>query len=225
MTDLITSLEPSGFALTPQLLSETECDWLNACVRSADAQHAGKRELLRFDWAQQLARQLRDLPTLALLLGSHRAIQCTYFAKQPSRNWLVTLHQDLSIPVAARVADAPCRGWSEKEGIWFCQPPTDLLAQLVAVRVHLDDSTEANGPLRVVPGSHRLGRIDSHEVANHRRRLGEVACIAPRRSFLAMRPLLLHASSKSKSEAPRRVLHYVFAPPELPWGLRWKYAV
>jgi len=225
MQDVIATFEASGFAVAPQVVSEAQCAELEACVGAVDLRGAGTRELLSFDWAQLFARQLRDLPALSALLGNSRtAIQCTYFAKLSSRNWLVALHQDLSIPVAARAADAPCKAWSEKEGTWFCQPPADFLAQLVAVRVHLDDSTEANGPLRVVPGSHRLGRIASQEVAAHRRRLGEVACVAPRRSLVAMRPLLLHASSKSTSEAPRRVLHYVFGPPEPPWGLRWKHA-
>ncbi len=219
------TFEARGFAVAPQVLSDAQCAGLEGRVGALDLHGAGTRELLSFDWAQQFARQLRELPTLAALLGDSRtAIQCTYFAKLSSRNWLVTLHQDLSIPVAKRAADAPCKAWSEKEGTWFCQPPAELLAQLVAVRVHLDDSTEANGPLRVVPGSHRLGRIASREVAAHRYRLGEVACVAPRRSIVAMRPLLLHASSKSSSDAPRRVLHYVFGPRELPWGLRWKYA-
>ena len=225
MQDIAATFEANGFAVAPGALSDSQCAELEACVGAVDLQGAGTRELLSFDWAQQFARQLRDLPALASLLGDSRtAIQCTYFAKLSSRNWLVALHQDLSIPVAARAADAPCKAWSEKKGMWFCQPPADFLAQLVAVRVHLDDSTEANGPLRVVPGSHRLGRIASQDVAAHRRRLGEVACVAPRRSLVAMRPLLLHASSKSTSQAPRRVLHYVFAPAEIPWGLRWKHA-
>ena len=219
------TFEARGFAVAPEVLSDAQCARLEARVGALDLHGAGTRELLSFDWAQQFARQLRDLPVLAALLGDSRtAIQCTYFAKLSSRNWLVALHQDLSIPVAERAADAPCKAWSEKEGTWFCQPRAEFLAQLVAVRVHLDDSTEANGPLRVVPGSHRLGRIASQEVAAHRRHLGEVACVAPRRSLVAMRPLLLHASSKSSSDAPRRVLHYVFGPREPPWGLGWKHA-
>ncbi len=219
------TFEARGYAIEPSVLSDAECAHLGAAVGAVDLQGAGTRELLNFDWAQRLARQLRDVPSLSVLLGiSRTAIQCTYFAKVASRNWLVALHQDLSIPVAERVADAPCKAWSKKEGGWFCQPPVDLLAQLVAVRVHLDDSTEANGPLRVVPGSHRLGRIAAPEVAQHRRTLGEVACVAPQRAAVAMRPLVLHASSKAISNAPRRVLHYVFGPAELPWGLRWRNA-
>jgi Phytanoyl-CoA dioxygenase (PhyH) len=221
----VATFDACGYAIEPGVLSDAECARLEAAVSSVDLQGAGTRELLNFDWAQRLAGQLRDVPSISALLGTSRtAIQCTYFAKVASRNWLVALHQDLSIPVAERVADAPCKAWSEKEGGWFCQPPTALLAQLIALRVHLDDSTEANGPLRIVPGSHRLGRIAHPEVAQHRHSLGEVACVAPRRAAVAMRPLVLHASSKSISNAPRRVLHYVFAPAELPWGLRWRNA-
>jgi hypothetical protein len=221
----VATFDACGYAIESSVLSDAECAHLDTAVGSVDPQGAGTREVLRFEWAQRVARQLRDVPSLSVLLGTSRtAIQCTYFAKVASRNWLVALHQDLSIPVAERVADAPCKAWSEKEGGWFCQPPTAFLTQLVAVRVHLDDSTEANGPLRVVPGSHRLGRIATSEVAQHRRSLGEVACVAPRRAAVAMRPLVLHASSKSISNAPRRVLHYVFGPTELPWGLRWRNA-
>jgi Phytanoyl-CoA dioxygenase (PhyH) len=219
----VATFDAYGFAIESGVLSDAEYAHLDAAAGSVDLQGAGTRELLNFEWAQRLARQLRDVPNLAVLLGSSRtAVQCTYFAKVASRNWLVALHQDLSIPVAERVADAPCKAWSEKEGGWFCQPPATFLAQLVAVRVHLDDSTEANGPLRVVPGSHRLGHIAPREFAQHRRSLGEVACIAARLAAVAMRPLLLHASSKSLSNAPRRVLHYVFGPTEPPWGLRWR---
>ena len=225
MKEISATFDADGFSVASDVLSEPQCAELDAHVRAVNLQGAGARELLNFEWARLFARQLRDMPSLNRLPRDCRtAIQCTYFAKAASRNWLVAPHQDLSIPVAERAADAPCSAWSHKEGTWFCQPPAELLAQLVAVRVHLDDSTEANGPLRVVPGSHRFGRIASAEVAAHRHRLGEVACLAPRRGVVAMRPLLLHASSKSSSDAPRRVLHFLFGPAQLPWGLRWKHA-
>lgn len=38
-----------------------------------------------------------------------------------------------------------------------------------------------------------------------------VDCLVPRGGVLAMRPLLIHASSKSQSQRPRRVLHIEFA--------------
>jgi hypothetical protein len=225
MQDLAKAFEDTGYIVEPEVLSEAQ-------LRDADTQldrltvaGAGTRELLEEPWAQHLASQLRDCaPVRAIMGGASAAVQCTYFAKLPTRNWLVALHQDLSIPVLEKKADAPCTGWCEKEGTWFCQPPPDVLSQLVAVRVHLDDSTADNGPLRVVPGSHRHGRIASAKVKDQRRIRGEVTCTVPRRGILAMRPLLLHASSKALTDAPRRVLHFLFGAPALPWGLRWKHA-
>lgn len=38
---------------------------------------------------------------------------------------------------------------------------------------------------------------------------------------MAMRPLLLHASSKATGTSWRRVLHFVFGPAALPHGLAW----
>ena len=58
-----------------------------------------------------------------------------------------------------------------------------------------------------------------------RDRSGERVAEVPRGAALLMRPLTLHASSKSMGASRRRVLHFVFGPPELPYGLRWRYAL
>jgi len=39
-----------------------------------------------------------------------------------------------------------------------------------------------------------------------------VDCVVPAGGVLAMRPLILHSSSKSRTEDPRRVLHIEYAP-------------
>ena len=153
------------------------------------------------------------------------AVQCSCFEKSTSRNWLVPLHQDLSIPVAQRVAHPQLRGWSEKEGALYVQAPIELLQQLVALRLHVDDCGVDDGPLRVLPGSHRRGLIDDAAAVAARRNEAEVVCTAPRGSVLVMSPLLLHASSKGIGSSLRRVLHFVFGPPALPCGLRWHLAV
>jgi ectoine hydroxylase-related dioxygenase (phytanoyl-CoA dioxygenase family) len=150
-----------------------------------------------------------------------RAVQCTLFAKSEAKNWLVALHQDLSIPVAERVESPLCSGWAEKEGEIFVQPPIMVLDKLVAVRLHLDDCDEQNGALRVVPGSHRHGRLSMNEARKMRDRLGERSVPVPRGGVMVMKPLLLHASSKAMNASPRRVLHFVYGPPALPEGLGW----
>jgi ectoine hydroxylase-related dioxygenase (phytanoyl-CoA dioxygenase family) len=153
------------------------------------------------------------------------AAQCTLFNKSPAKNWLVALHQDLSIPVSSRVDSPECSGWSEKEGQLYVQPPVSVLVRLVAVRLHIDDCPAESGALRVVPQSHMEGRVDPTQAEVLRQRYGETLVPVAQGGVLVMRPLLLHASSKATSPAPRRVLHFVFGPPSLPLGLEWQWAV
>jgi hypothetical protein len=130
----------------------------------------------------------------------------------------VTPHQDLSVPVASRFDVRGWGGWSRKENVWFAQPPTAFLEELIAVRLQLDANASETGPLEVVPGSHAKGRLASASVsmyAQHR-----IKCVVPRGGALIMRPLLIHSSGKPHSLSPRRVLHFLYGP-LLPAELSW----
>jgi ectoine hydroxylase-related dioxygenase (phytanoyl-CoA dioxygenase family) len=83
--------------------------------------------------------------------------RATLFDKSPSSNWLVIWHQDAALPIRER-SDAPGWGpWSVKEGVVCAHAPASVLEQILAIRVHLDDSNQENGPLRVLPQTHTLG--------------------------------------------------------------------
>ncbi len=211
-----------GYAVLTHVLSAGECDDLSDKILQAPSGHAGTRRFLDLPWCQALATRLRASSALAdVLPAEHAAVQCTFFDKTAQQNWLVALHQDCSVAVRERIEDDACRGWSIKEGIWFVQPPTSLLEQLIVVRVHLDDCGPDDGPLRVVPRSHDRGRLTSGQIRAMRQQIGEVDCLVPRGGAMVMRPLLLHASSRMRSDRQRRVLHFVFGPRELPCGLAW----
>jgi len=98
-----------------------------------------------------------------------------------------------------------------KDGVLYSHAPASALSRLVALRVHLDPSEHTNGPLRVVPGSHRLGVLSDDAISELVLRSKAVECIVPRGGILAMRPLLLHASGKASSRIPRRVIHIEYA--------------
>lgn len=214
----------TGFAIVPGVLTSSECDDLSERVQ-LNPGSGGTRSLLRETWCLEAVQRLRRHKVVSTLLGpADVAVQCTYFEKSSSRNWLVPLHQDLSIPVADRVPDAALTGWSNKEGALFVHAPVDLLARLTAVRVHLDDCGEQDGPLRVIPGSHRSGIISPEAAVLARRQAPEMACLASKGAAMVMRPLLLHASSKASGNSRRRVLHFLFGPPTLKCGLRWQHA-
>jgi len=188
---------------------------------------AGQRELLEQAWCRELAQWLRGLAGLRPFLpADHVAVQCTLFEKSQDRNWLVSPHQDLAIPVAQRVSHEALSGWSVKGGRHFVLAPPAVLENMLAVRLHLDDATEADGGLRFVRGSHRHGHLDDDALRRRRDEAGEIAVDARAGDALLMRPLVLHASSKaSAAGGRRRVLHCLFGPPALPHGLSWQWAV
>lgn len=222
----MTTFISEGYSIVDGVLSPQQCEAAARRIRLDDPGAGGSRRLLEQDWCRDMAHELRSHPDLEALLGAASvAVQCNYFEKSADRNWLVPLHQDLSIPVASRVDDPALKGWSCKEKVWFVRAPLEVLEQMVAVRVHLDPCSESDGPLRVVPGSHNHGIIDDAGATTLRTREGEFACLAARGAALVMRPLLLHASSKGNGEGRRRVLHFVFGPRSLPHQLAWHTVV
>ena len=217
---------PDGFRLLPGLLALERRQALIAELGTLPPGAAGQRELLEQPWCQALARWLLSLPQLRQALPADAvAVQCTLFEKSPDRNWLVALHQDLAIPVAERVDHPALSGWSVKGGQPFVLAPVEVLAQMLAVRLHLDDATQADGGLRFVPGSHLAGVLDDAGVAKWRERVGDVSADVLAGDGLLMRPLVLHASSKASARGRRRVLHFLFGPAELPFGLQWHLPV
>jgi ectoine hydroxylase-related dioxygenase (phytanoyl-CoA dioxygenase family) len=211
-----------GVQLLHGLVTRDQVAACRAALTRAESSAVGSRNLLQEAWCRALAAELLAQDTVSGIAGRDAvAVQCTSFEKSSDTNWLVPLHQDLSIPVAARVDAPELKGWSDKEGVTYVQAPVDVMQKVVALRLHLDDCGADDGPLRVVPGSHSLGVLAPNEMAAVRADRGELVCVARPGDVLAMRPLVLHASSKSRGTSRRRVLHFLLGPSELPLGLRW----
>lgn len=208
-----------GFVSLPGLLDEVQCAQLIGKLPTISG--AGARALLAQPWCASLARRLLASNGLAGIVPTgHVAVQCTFFEKSEAVNWLVPVHQDLSIPVRERIEAEGLRGWSLKEDGWYVQPPLAVLEQLVAVRIHLDECGTDDGPLYMMPGSHAQGVINARDAASMR--VHEQAFLAKAGDALAMRPLLLHRSSKSNGTSRRRVLHFLFGPASMPQGIEWR---
>lgn len=92
-----------------------------------------------------------------------------------------------------------------------CDRSADALSQIVALRVHLDDSTVENGPLRVLPGTHVHGVLPRSGIDNLTSSMSPAECPVLAGGVIAMRPLTAHASSKARNDQARRVLHIEFA--------------
>jgi ectoine hydroxylase-related dioxygenase (phytanoyl-CoA dioxygenase family) len=209
-------VEREGWAVTPPVVPQLVVDQLITeleMVADANGPRGGVRNL--FD-ASPRVRALATSPAVrsvaeAVLSDQCFAVRAILFDKTPTANWKVVWHQDVAIAVQGRANVAGFGPWSEKGGVPHVQPPADLL----------DDCTADNGPVRVLPRSHRVGRLSAAAIDHWRSGNASVDCLADRGAILAFRPLLLHASSPAASPAHRRVVHLEFAADELPAPLEW----
>lgn len=220
--NLAASLDAKGFVIVPKVLDDSTCDALRTVL--GDVNGAGSRGMLRIPEVAELAQTILANVARPHLLSNPVPVRGIYFDKRPETNWLVAWHQDLTLALRAQVESPGFGPWSVKEGVPHVQPPIPLLEQMLAVRLHLDDANAENGALRVLPGTHRLGRLSAESIQKYRETHDEVLCEAKAGDVLLMRPLLLHASSRSTSTRRRRVLHLEYAGFTLPTPLEWHEA-
>jgi ectoine hydroxylase-related dioxygenase (phytanoyl-CoA dioxygenase family) len=186
----------------------------------------GVRNLLQIcPTVRDLAAESTIRQFVTPVLGDNAfAVRATFFDKVPDANWSLFWHQDNAITVKERHEVPGFTGWSLKAGVWQVQPPVEVLAGMIAIRVHLDDCSAENGPLRVLPGSHRFGWLDE-ELDTWKSRVAEVVCTVQCGGIVAMSPLILHASAPSRSVRHRRVIHIEYAAADLPAGLDWNIRI
>jgi ectoine hydroxylase-related dioxygenase (phytanoyl-CoA dioxygenase family) len=167
---------------------------------------------MRHPIVRRIALDPRLVGLACRFLGpSAMPFRATLFDKSPHHNWLVVWHQDTALPLRERRDVSGWGPWSAKSGISYAHAPAAVLSRVIALRLHLDDSRSDNGPLRVLPGTHTYGVMSDNEVAQFARDVHAVDCVCPAGGVVAMRPLLVHASSKAETRQRRRVLHIEYA--------------
>lgn len=204
----------AGFWIEGSVLSVRECDELAGVLSRIPRPRgrAGVRHLMTSPRVAALAADERLVGIARRSLGG-RAVpyRATLFEKSGRANWLVVWHQDTALPLSSYNDSAEWGPWSKKAGVLYARAPAWALSRVLALRIHLDASTGENGPLRIIPGSHTAGALSDEEVFKAARTRGHVDCLVPRGGVLAMRPLLIHSSSKVSNDLPRRVLHVEYA--------------
>jgi ectoine hydroxylase-related dioxygenase (phytanoyl-CoA dioxygenase family) len=224
-------IHEQGFAVVPAVIDSKQIEGLVSDIEGLDQGDSIRRKggvfavrnLLDVCPAvRDLARSASIRKIVSSILGELAfPARGILFDKTPNANWLVPWHQDVTIAVAERNEVEGFGPWSIKVGVTHVQPPASVLEQMLSVRIHLDPCGEENGALKVIPRSHRQGRIPEQEAVRLAAQGDAIVCAVNAGDALLMRPLLLHASSASTNPQHRRVIHLDFAANKLPRPLRW----
>jgi ectoine hydroxylase-related dioxygenase (phytanoyl-CoA dioxygenase family) len=213
----------NGFAVVQDVIDlESVTRLVESIAALSEVAHGVRNLRERSEAVRRLCEDERVLGLARDGIGPNAfVVRTLFFDKNEKANWKVAWHQDITIAVKERVDVHGFGPWSVKDGVVHVQPPVSVLERMITVRVHLDDCTAANGPLRVLRGSHLSGRLNAEEIERWRRTATEDICVVRRGGAVVMRPLILHASSQASEPKHRRVVHLEFAAEELPGGLEW----
>jgi ectoine hydroxylase-related dioxygenase (phytanoyl-CoA dioxygenase family) len=203
-----------GFSVIPGILEEDRVTLLAESLATANLRRsrAGVRHALGHATVASLASDAQLLDVAQCILGpSAYPFRATVFEKTTDANWLVVWHQDTALPLRHQQETPGWGPWSVKEDVIYAHAPASALSQVLALRIHLDDSTLQNGPLRVLPATHTLDVLTNDAIHQLAQDIAPVECCVPRGGIVAMKPFVVHSSSKSQSECARRVLHIEYA--------------
>ncbi|WP_299679792.1 phytanoyl-CoA dioxygenase family protein [uncultured Dokdonia sp.] len=224
------TLETQGYYILDNVYSTTEIQQIATCVEKA-TQH--EEDFLKTKDVFAIRQLLKNIPKLegvlfnenlkSLLSGIYKSpyflTKAIYFNKPAKSNWFVPYHQDLSISVTQKKELKAYINWTYKKGQYGVQPPLDILKSITTIRIHLDDTNLHNGALKVIPTSHTKGIIRTDQ--KNWDTDTEKICDVKKGGVMFMKPLTLHASSRTTNGKQRRVIHLEFSHQKLETPLEW----
>lgn len=213
-------LESNGFSITGAIFTQDEMNSLIQLIEDCSSDFSIRQLVNQVPEIQEIIFRNESFQELfqSICDKDYFLSKAIYFNKPSKSNWFVGYHQDMSISVNQRIEDENYTNWTLKKDQLGVIPPIDILKSMVTFRIHLDDTNETNGALRVIRKSHQKGIIRIDESFDQSTLGEEVTCNVNKGEVMLMKPLLLHASSKSISENDRRVIHLEFSNQEIPMG-------
>ena len=220
----------NGFSVMENIYSEEEIQNILTIIDQTDSSNETFRKTNDLFAIRQF---LREIPTVIDLIftenlksvmkeiigGDFFVVKSIYFDKPETSNWYVPYHQALTISVDKKMEIKNFELWTTKQNQFAVQPPIEFLENITTIRIHLDDTDENNGALRVVPKSH-LKKIYRPETIDWNKEI-ETICRVKKGGIMLMKPLTLHSSKRTTNNKKRRVIHIEFSNRELPNELKW----
>ncbi|REC41287.1 phytanoyl-CoA dioxygenase family protein [Chryseobacterium sp. 5_R23647] len=223
-------IQANGFTVINNIFSDKEIERISEVIQNIDTSKETFRKSEDLFAIRQFLKEVPDVKDLIFnknlkmiikeIFGdNYFVVKSIYFDKPEKSNWYVAYHQDLTISVDKKIDLENFGPWTTKQNQFAVQPPLDILENIFTIRIHLDETDENNGALKVVPKSHAKG-IYRPETIDWNVETENI-CNVEKGGIMIMKPLLLHGSNRTTNGKKRRVIHIEFSNKELPEVLNW----
>ena len=225
-----TILQKNGFITIPNIYSDREIINLTKILASLDMATPNFRKTKDLFAIRQFLKEVPQIqkfiftnPLKQLIHENfgkdYFVVKSIYFEKPSASNWFVSYHQDLSISVNKKENIPGYNHWTFKKKQFGVQPPLKILESIYTIRIHLDDTDQNNGALKIIPGSHSKGIYRPETIDWDVEK--EITCDVQKGAVMIMKPLLLHSSNRTTNNQKRRVIHLEFSNQKLAQDLHW----
>lgn len=219
-----------GFAIVDNIYSDEE---INNILKFIEKSDSGKETYRKTQDVFAIRQVLKEIPEIKDIVFNANireiirsiggdncfVVKSIYFDKPETSNWFVAYHQDLTISVKNKIDSIGFSNWTKKQNQFAVQPPLEILENIFTIRIHLDTTTNENGAVKVIEKSHLYGIYRPELIDKTKEK--ETICEVEKGGIMLMKPLTLHASTRTTNNKRRRVLHIEFSNSKLPENLDW----
>lgn len=162
------SITENGFTVINNIFSDEEIERISEAIQNIDTSKDTFRKSEDLFAIRQFLKEIPEVKDLIFnknlktiireIFGeNYFVVKSIYFDKPEKSNWYVAYHQDLTISVDKKIELENFGPWTTKQNQFAVQPPLNILENVFTIRIHLDDTDENNGALKVVSTSHSKG--------------------------------------------------------------------
>jgi len=224
------AIADKGFSVISNVFSTEEIEKISEVIQNIDTSKETFRKSEDLFAIRQFLKEIPEVKDFIFnenlkaiikeIFGeNYFVVKSIYFDKPEKSNWYVAYHQDLTISVDKKVSLENFGPWTTKQNQFAVQPPLNIIENIFTIRIHLDDTDENNGALKVVPKSQAKGIYRPETIDWNVEK--ENICNVEQGGIMIMKPLLLHGSNRTTNGKKRRVIHIEFSDRELPEELNW----
>jgi ectoine hydroxylase-related dioxygenase (phytanoyl-CoA dioxygenase family) len=213
-TQYKTQVDANGFAIIDTVCTDNEIADIISVIEKTEARGETLRKSVELFAILQFLKEIPGVLPLLLnsklrqvigtIIGSdYFVVKSIYFDKPKTSNWFVAYHQDLTISVNKKADIQNFGPWTVKQNQFAVQPPLQILESIYTIRIHLDETNQDNGALKVIQRSHSK-KIYRPEIINWNIKT-EAVCNVTKGGIMIMKPLLLHSSGRTINNKRRRL--------------------
>ena len=223
LDNLHTQLDSNGSVVLNHIYTKREINRSSKILYDFRKQNVDEGEAI-FE-LESVLETLPDLKTLLINMNlkkiieslgeGYSLIRSAYFDNRVSKPEKTVWRQRRRLTFPVKIEGADYSNWQLEGDFFSAEPPARIMQDMVIVRIHLDDSDQNNGELKIFKGSH--SQILDHSAIKVITENGLPSnCGILAGGIQILKPFILQSETKRSRSKKNRIIELTFSSSDLP---------